>query len=95
MTHDLIEIIENVKEEFKDNSDLLWTGYKSAEEARGELAMYVAQLHEGNLSCLDELEAHFWPSCTFQEHALMNGWSEKYMELSKKFDRIYAKVKKG
>ncbi|GAB4053636.1 hypothetical protein [Spirosoma litoris] len=95
MTHELIDIIESVKAEFTDTSDLLWTGYDSANEAREELNEYITQLRQGDQSGLETLQAHFWPSCTFQEHALMNGWSEKYMELSQKFDRIYAKIKKG
>lgn len=93
MTQELIEIINSVKAEFTDDSDLLWTSYSSAIQAREELDKYVNQLRQGDQSCLKELQVHFWPSCTFQEHALMNGWSAKYLKLAEEFDHIYAKVK--
>lgn len=93
MTQDLIDILNVLKAKFTDNSDMLWTSYETAKEVRDELATYIDQLKKGDESCLENLNMHFLPTSTFQEHSLQNGWTQEYMKLSEKFDSIYAKVK--
>jgi hypothetical protein len=93
MTEELIRIVIKVKEKFTDKSDLLWTSYNTAKELRDELDIYIGKLTNGDKSCLDELNMHFLPTSTFQEHSLMNDWAEEYMKLSEEFDNIYAKMK--
>jgi hypothetical protein len=93
MTQELIDILRKVKDKFTDESDLLWTSYETAKELRNELDIYIDQLSKGDKSCLTKLNIHFLPTCTFQEHSLMNNWTEEYMKLSEKFDCIYASAK--
>ncbi len=93
MTHELIHIIVKVKERFTDDSDMVWTSYETAKEVRGALDACIAQLNQGDKRCLENLNMHFLPTSTFQEHSLQNGWSNEYMRLSEKFDSIYAKLK--
>jgi len=93
MTQELIEILNKVKGRFTDDSDLLWTSYKTAKELRDELDVYIEQLGKGDKSCLENLNMHFLPTSTFQEHSLQNDWTNEYMKLSEKFDSIYVKMK--
>ena len=93
MTQELIDILSKIKVRFTDNSDLLWTSYENAKEVRDELDACMEQLNKGDKSCLENLNMHFLPTSTFQEHSLQNEWAEEYMKLSEKFDSIYAKMK--
>ena len=93
MTQNLIDILQKVKERFTDNSDLLWTSYETAKEVRDELDSYIDPLSKGDKKCLENLNLHFLPTSTFQEHSLQNGWTKEYIELSKKFDSIYERIK--
>jgi len=93
MTQELIQILKKVKERFTDDSDLLWTSYETAKELRDELDVYMEQLSKGDKSCLENLNMHFLPTSTFQEHSLQNDWTNEYMKLSEKFDSIYIKMK--
>jgi len=93
MTLELIDILNKVKEKFTDDSDLLWTSYETAKEVRNELDVCIEQLGKGDKSCLENLNMHFLPTSTFQEHSLQNNWTNEYMKLSEKFDSIYAKIK--
>ena len=94
MIKKLIEILYKVKERFTDESDLLWTSYETAKELRDELDVCIEQLGKGDISCLENLNMHFLVTSTFQEHSLQNGWSKEYLELAKRFDIIYARIKK-
>ncbi len=93
MIQDLIEIIKNVQTKFKDDSDLLGTSYLTAMELQDELETYIDQLSKNDRSCLTQLNMHFLPTSTFQEHSLINCWTEEYIILSEKFDQIYAMMK--
>jgi len=93
MIENLIYIIKQVKEKFTDSSDMLWTSYETAKEVRDELDVYMEQLSKGNKICLENLNMHFLPTSTFQEHSLQNDWTKEYMKLSERFDSIYAELK--
>jgi len=93
MTNDLIEIIKNVREKFVDNSDMVWTSYETAKEIRDELDSFIQQINLGDKTCLENLNMHFLPTSTFQEHSLQNGWTKEYLKLSENFDSIYEKMK--
>ena len=90
----LIDILSKIKERFTDDSDLLWTSYETAKELRDELDTCIEQLGKGDKSCLENLNMHFLPASTFQEHSLQNDWTNEYMKLSEKFDSIYTRMKK-
>jgi hypothetical protein len=85
--------LKKVKEQFTDNSDMVWTGCETAKEVRDELDGYIEQLSKGYTGCLKNLNLHFAPTSTFQEHSLQNGWAKEYLQLSKEFDSIYKSIK--
>lgn len=93
MFEELVNILETIKEKLTDGSDMLWTSYETAGELRHELEKYITELKEGKKDCLYHLNIHFLPTSTFQEHSLMNYWTEAYIQLADKFDRIYAATK--
>jgi hypothetical protein len=94
MIEDLITIIEKIREKIKDGSAMEWTGYDSAKSLRNELEIYIDQLKKGNTECLEDLNTHFLPTATFQDHSISNGWGDEYMSLAEQFDRIYSGIKK-
>ena len=91
----LIDILSKIKEKLKDDSDMLWTSYETAKELRDELDLCIEQLEKGDKSCLGNLDLHFLPASTFQEHSLQNDWTKEYKKLAEKFDSIYTKMKKN
>ncbi|RZJ78208.1 MAG: hypothetical protein EOO20_28070 [Chryseobacterium sp.] len=91
---ELIALIKLVKSKVTEGSDIIWTKYESDAELRKELDIAINQLQSGNISSLEELNIHFAPTSTFQEHSMSNGWVEEYIIISTKFDRLYKKIKK-
>ena len=94
MIHEVITIVERVKNKITDSSDMVWTGYDTAKQLRDELNGYIDLFQSGDSSCLEKLHIHFLPTCTFQEHSISNGWADEYLTLAERFDRIYALLKK-
>ena len=93
MTDQLINIIEAIKEELTDNSDVAWTRYETAKQLRDELDGYIEDLRSGNIKSIEKLYIHFLPTATFQEHSVSNRWPDKYLRLAEKFDSIYGAYK--
>ena len=89
MNKELIYILEEIKKELTDKSDMLWTSYETAEDLRIEIDCFIVRIQENDKKVLQDMYVHFLPTSTFQEHALQNNWSEKYMYLAQKFDAIY------
>lgn len=89
MINELFSIMESAKEKISDDSDVVWTGYNTARELRDEIDLYVNQIKSGNFNGLEELYKHFFPTCTFQEHSISNGWMDEYINLAERFDKIY------
>ncbi|MBL0357772.1 MAG: hypothetical protein IPP72_13195 [Chitinophagaceae bacterium] len=89
----LIDILLKVKKKITDDSDLMWTSYEHAATLRKEIDDFVDQLKRGDFSSLDQVNLHFLPTGTFQEHSLMNGWSDEYLQLSASFDKLYEYLK--
>mgnify|MGYP001182230849 CR=1 FL=1 len=93
MTRELTEILLQIRDKITDESDLDWTSFTTAEELRKEIDHFIFQLDEGNKGVLDDVYVHFLPSSTFQEHAMQNDWTEEYMKLAERFDKIYASLR--
>lgn len=93
MINDLIDIISKIKEKITDNSDMVWTHYKNAEQLRIELDRYIDDLKKGDLQSMEKLNYLFLPTASLQEHSISNGWAEEYLKLANEFDRIYKLIK--
>ena len=88
-----INILLLVREKITDHSDLMWTSYETAEELREEIDKCIAGLRRNDKPILDEINYHFSPAASFQEHSLQNGWSDEYQKLAARFDELYKKLK--
>jgi hypothetical protein len=84
-----IEILNSIKENIIKGSEFLWTSYENAEELNTEINSIILRLEQQDLKAISDAYVHFLPTSTFQEHSMMNNWTEKYMRLAKKFDNIY------
>lgn len=90
MIDEIIKIIEVIKTKVSDSSDMVWTGYDSGKGLRDELDGYIKQLKTNDISCLTELQKHFLPTSTFQEHSISNGWADEYIHLANQFDKLHS-----
>lgn len=89
---ELIVLIRDVKEKITDDSDMVWTCYDNPKQLREELDFYIRQFELADLSSIEKLNYLFSPTASLQEHSICNGWAEEYIELSKKFDRLYSMI---
>lgn len=90
---ELIILIESVLSKITDGSDMMWSSYDFPEELRQEIEAYLSEMRKGDFSCLDNLNSHFLPTSTFQEHSMQNGWANQYIKIATKFDKLYRKLK--
>ena len=86
----ILHLVEQVQAKITDDSDVAWTRFDTPAILRAELECYMEHLKEGNTSCLSQIDLHFAPTSTFQEHAISNGWHEEYLQLAATFDKAYA-----
>ncbi|MGG9962381.1 hypothetical protein [Ferruginibacter sp. SUN106] len=90
---EVIQILVKVKNNIRDNSDCIWTYYETPEQMRSEIDKYILELEKGSTMFLDKIYMHFAPTAAYQEHSIANGWSDEYLELAGRFDKIYEVIK--
>jgi hypothetical protein len=95
LTKEIITILASVKEKINDDSDLIWTSYETPLELRDEIDRCINHLQQNHKQILEEINFHFTPTGTFQEHSMSNGWSEEYSMLAERFDKTYNLLKKN
>lgn len=93
MTKQATEILLKVRDKITDESDLVWTSFETAEELRKEIDGFISRLNHGDKEVIKDVYIHFLPTSTFQEHSMQNGWTEEYMKLAERFDKIYERQK--
>jgi hypothetical protein len=93
LTQEAIDILLLVKEQIRDGSDFMWTSFEDATELRAEIDQCIDGIKAGDRKVLDVARTHFQPAFGFQEHSLQNGWSDLYMKLAGRFDKVYEQLK--
>ena len=88
-----IEILQSIKVNITESSDFLWTSYENAEELNAEINLIISRLEQQDMKAISDVYIHFLPTSTFQEHSIMNNWTEKYHKLAEKLDDIYERNK--
>jgi hypothetical protein len=63
-------------------------------ELRIEIDRCIYHLQQNHINILEEINFHFAPTGTFQEHSMANGWTEDYHILAEQFDKLYNLLKK-
>jgi len=91
---ELISVLASVKEKITDDSDLMWTSYETPVALRDEIDRCIYHLQQNHKKILEEINFHFAPTGTFQEHSMANGWTEKYHVLAGRFDKLYELLNK-
>jgi len=89
LLNDLIDLLGQVRPKITDGSDMLWGWYETPEQLRGDLDKYCHQLSQGDTSCLEELNLLFAPTSVLQEQSMQNDWTDEYLAISTRFDRLY------
>ena len=93
MIDELIKIIEIIKSKIQDGSDVVWTHYETPSEFRDDLDNYIARLKANDKTCLEELNVLFAPTGSLQEHSILNGWTDEYVTIAERFDKVYYNLK--
>ena len=94
MINELIDILLQVKDKIKDDSDCIYTYYETPQEMRNEIDKYLLELKKGSIIFLDEMCMHFSPTAAYQEHSMGNNWTVEYLKLAEQFDNVYEAIKK-
>jgi hypothetical protein len=81
-----------IKSKIDYTTDVNWTRYSSAEEIISEIDEYIVSLNVCDAAILEKVSNWFYPTGTFQELSISNGWGDEFLELAKKFDTLYEKL---
>lgn len=93
LLHNAIEILQAVNSKISDKSDMAWVRYDYPEQLRQRVNNLIYRINEGDINAIKDAQSLFLPTAVFQEHAISNGWSEEYMQLSSRFDNVYKQLK--
>ena len=88
MSKEAIEILLKIKAKITDDSDLAGISFETADDLRKEIDGLVSQVRRGDEEVCKNIQFHFLPTSTFQEHAIQNGWEDEYLQLAERFDQI-------
>ena len=93
MKEELIDILLEIKSKITDTSEMMWTTYDTPQDLNKDIDNFIFELDQDNLEVMKDINTHFLPTGTFQEHAMQNGWTDEYMNLAARFDKFYAELK--
>jgi hypothetical protein len=93
MKEELIDILLEIKSKITDTSEMMWTTYDTPQDLNKDIDNFIFELDHNNLEVMKDINTHFLPTGTFQEHAMQNGWTDEYMNLAARFDKFYAELK--
>ena len=89
MDREIIYLLTEIKAKITDDSDVVWTRFNTVDELREHIDNHILRLNEGDKKVINDINVDFGPTSTFQELSIQNGWSEDYIVLASKFDRLY------
>lgn len=73
----------------RPGTDVLWSGYETAADLRGEVEKYLIKIEAGDLFDDDEflgLRVLFAPTGPLQETSISSGWAREFLDLAARFD---------
>lgn len=74
------------------NLDTSWSGYDTAQDLVMDLNKYIKRIEALDGTVIRELNLLFAPSGVLQEISINNCWSDEFIEISEKFDKIITKL---
>jgi len=85
-------ILRQIRSKIYPETDFLWAGFVDHNEFLAELNADIQKLESCDIATLKKIHVEFLPTCTYQEIAISNGWSNEYMELADKFDALWKRI---
>ena len=86
------DILKRIKTFITNDTDTVWAGFDNADKFLDELNQNIEKIENCDFLTLEKVHIEFLPTCTYQELSMSNGWSDKYLELSTEFDKIYEQM---
>ena len=83
----LIELLEQTQILVDKSEGYVYAGLSPAEISL-DLVTAIDSLKNDKLIDRDHLRMHFAPTGSLQETAMMSGWTDEYMRISKQFDDV-------
>ena len=71
----------------RSDNDFSWSSWRDRDAALAEIDGILAQLREGQLPPLIQLQVLFAPTGPMQEVSLSSGWGQEFLEVAAKFDK--------
>lgn len=56
---------------------------------RDDIDKYIDGLEKGDTRFLEDIDLHFAPTAAYQEHSMANDWTDEYLCIADRFDKIY------
>ena len=82
MLESAIELIQ-----IPDN-DFIWSYWEDAKQAKAEIDKLISILQSGELPERVEVAVVFAPTGPLQEVSINSGWSEAFLKVAEKYDRV-------
>ncbi|GEM58372.1 hypothetical protein B0A78_07070 [Flavobacterium columnare NBRC 100251 = ATCC 23463] len=86
------EILKQIKTFVSEETDSIWAGFENPDKFLEEINQDIEKIVNCDYQTLEKVNIEFAPTCTYQELSMTNGWSDKYLELSTEFDKIYGQI---
>lgn len=86
---ELIDLLREVRRllGMADN-EFLWSPWRSAADATGEIDSLIQALGAGDPSAVERLEILFAPTGPLQEVSVSSGWDAEFLRLAERFDGL-------
>ena len=88
-----VDVLNTARTKITDDSDIAWISYNSPAELRDRIRDLIERIEQKELEAIGDAYFLFLPTGAFQEHAISNGWTEEYMNLAERFDKVYELTK--
>ena len=72
----------------RPDTDMAWTSYCNEKEFISEFNLLIDDFKRGVKGCIDRFKLLFAPTGILQEISISNGWGERFIEISDRFDKL-------
>ena len=86
------EILQEIKNKINLDTDTIWAGFDTIDIFLKELSEDIENIKLCNFKTLDKVNIEFAVTSTYQELSMSNGWSDDYLKLAEKFDKVYEEI---
>ena len=86
------EILQEKKNKINLDTDTIWAGFDTVDIFLKELSEDIENIKLCNFKTLDKVNIEFAVTSTYQELSMSNGWSDDYLILAEKFDKVYEEI---